>query len=88
MPIESALQHLLESTVNEHPEIQNAVLSIHTPTLAWSGAAGDAQRDPLIPMQPQTQFRSASIRTHHGVSSAIHHRWLERDHGAPTAQSH
>jgi D-alanyl-D-alanine carboxypeptidase len=61
MQITTTLQHLVDRTVEEHPEIPGVILSVEAPGISWTGASGLSHIDLQTPMQPNSQFRSASI---------------------------
>jgi len=60
-PLPAQLDQLIHAFVSAHPSFPGVTLSVTTPTLTWSGAAGFADRATRKPLTAAAGFRIASV---------------------------
>src|SRR5436309_8161377 len=60
-PLPAQLDQLIHAFVGAHPSFPGVTLSVTTPTLTWSGAAGFADRATRKPLTASAGFRIASV---------------------------
>jgi D-alanyl-D-alanine carboxypeptidase len=60
-PLGAQLDRTLEQFVRSHPAFPGVALTVRTPSLTWTGAAGVADRASRKPLRPDATFRVASM---------------------------